>query len=168
MANVERPIEVLNRFSEWVGRCVAFLVVAYAAMLVIEVISRYAFNHPTAWAHELSTYLFGAYFMLGGAYCVLHRSHVTVDVLYSRVPFRMRVIILDSIACIFILLVCTVLVWHGGELAWKSLLEREYTSSMVFRIPMYPRRLIVPLAGVLIGMQALANLVRDIHAAVKR
>jgi len=158
-----KVIKGADKFYEISGKAVAVLVLFFTVMLAIEVISRYAFNHPTVWAHEMTAYLFGSYFMLGGAYGLLHKSHVAVDIAYKRTPLKFRTTILDSLAFVFIILICITLVWHGGQIAWDLLLMGERSSSIVFAIPIYPLRIIIPVSGVLVAVQALIKLVRNFH-----
>jgi len=165
--NWPRVIKILDSvdgFTIRSGKIIAVLIVFLTLMLVIEVIFRYFLNYPTVWAHELSAYLFGCYFMLGGFYGILRNSHVNVELVYTRVPLKYKVILLDCLNFVFIFLVCLTLTWHGGEIAWDSLLAREQSTAVVFSVPVYPLRMVIAVSGALVGIQALAKLIRRFHA----
>ena len=161
MGKFQRIIDYVDRFTDRSGQVIAAILVFLVAMLVIEVVLRYVFNSPTVWAHEMTAYLFGPYFMLGGAYGILHNSHANVEILYNRAPIKFRTIALDTIGLVFVILICIVLVWHGGELAWTSVLKNEHSQGVLFAPPIYPLRMVIPVAGGLLAIQALSKLIRS-------
>jgi TRAP-type mannitol/chloroaromatic compound transport system permease small subunit len=55
-------------------------------VVVYEVVMRYAFNAPTTWGFEATTFLYGVHYMLGLAYCDVYGGHVRVDIFTSRMP----------------------------------------------------------------------------------
>jgi C4-dicarboxylate transporter, DctQ subunit len=68
--------------------CSLFLIVV--AMIGYEVVSRYFFNAPTIWSHELSVTLCAMAFLLGGPYVHQHRSHIVISVAAERFSSRWR------------------------------------------------------------------------------
>jgi len=72
-----RFVDIMN---DRMGKIVSFLVYPVMFVLVYEVIMRYVFNMPTIWAHETSCMLYGAHFVLGGAYALRHDAFVNVEV----------------------------------------------------------------------------------------
>ena len=50
---------------------------------------------------------------------------------------------------------------YGGSLAWDSLARFEHSQS-AWNPPLYPAKLMIPLAALLLLMQGLAKLIRDI------
>ena len=59
-------------------------------MIAYEVVSRYFFNAPTIWSHELSVMLCAAAFLLGGPYVHQHRNHIVISVAAERFSPRWR------------------------------------------------------------------------------
>jgi len=74
-----RSIDTLN---EYVGRCVAWLVLAMVLVTFLVVVLRYGFNFGRIAMQEISTYLHAFVFMLAGAYTLKHNEHVRVDIFY--------------------------------------------------------------------------------------
>lgn len=68
----------------------ATLVAVMLAVICYDVLLRYAFNAPTIWATELSTYLLAGIAFLGLAFAHAERSHVRVDIVLVRLPTPMR------------------------------------------------------------------------------
>ena len=68
--------------------CSFFLIIV--AMIAYEVASRYLFNAPTIWSHELSVMLCAMAFLLGGPYVHQHRSHIIISIAAERFSPRWR------------------------------------------------------------------------------
>ena len=153
-------LRFVDKLNDWVGKVVSFFILVVALVIGYEIVLRYIFNNPTKWAHETSTMFFGAFIILGGAYTLLHGSHVSMDLIYGRLSVRKKAI-LDVITFILFALFCYALIWYGGKTAWKSILLLE-RGSTVWGPPIYPFRLLLPLGAFLLLLQGLAKLVRDI------
>ena len=78
-----RTIRAIDRFSEWSGKAVAWLILPLVFGLTYEAIARYLFNAPTLWAFDLSYMLYGAIFMLGAHYTLLKGAHIRTDMLWD-------------------------------------------------------------------------------------
>jgi len=160
-------MKVIEKVNKIVGKGVSFLIVLIASVIGIEVIARYLFNRPTIWAQEFSTMLFGAYIILGGAYTALHKGHVNMDVIYGRLSPLTKTI-LEIIG--FLLLsgpFLFVLFWKGGEMAMRSLIRLEHSSS-VWSPPLYPLKMTLPIGAFLFLLQILLNLFYETTQIKKR
>jgi TRAP-type C4-dicarboxylate transport system permease small subunit len=62
--------------------CSFFLIVV--AMIAYEVVSRYFFDSPTIWSHEISVMLCASAFLLGGPYVHQQRSHIIISIAAER------------------------------------------------------------------------------------
>ena len=83
-----RIVRVIDRFSEAIGRVVAWLILPMVMSLVWEVFARYFFNAPTIWAYDMTYILYGSFFMLGSAYTLLRGKHIRTDNFYGQWPTR--------------------------------------------------------------------------------
>ena len=164
MHKVERLLGRIDNLNERVGRIVSYLCLLMMAVLMWEIVLRYFFNNPTIWAHETSALLYGTYFVLGGAYVLRHRAHVTMDIIYNRFSVRRRAI-LDLVGSSLFFIFCGLLLWEGGQLAWASLQLREYSETF-WGPPLYPLKMTVPIGGFLILLQGLAKFIRDLNIAI--
>lgn len=82
----------------------AWAIFAAFVITVIEVVSRYVFNSPTFWAHETTTFLIAAVFLIGGPIALARDKHIRVRMFYnSASPKRRRVldIVNSVIALVF-------------------------------------------------------------------
>lgn len=157
-------LKIIDRISEWTGKCTSFIILPGIAILAWEVISRYGLNHPTMWAHGTSQRLFAAYYILGGAYVLRYGDHVNVDILYFRLPTRAKAI-LDCITSVAFFAFCGVLLWKGAGFALTSLAQLE-PDDTPWRAPLYPAKLVIPVGALLILIQGLANFFRNLVIAV--
>jgi len=154
-------VAISDNVNRSVGRVVGFLIVVIMIIIVYEVVSRYVFDAPTSWVHEVSQYIFGAYFMLGGAYTLLQKSHVNVDIIIRRLSLKGRSVI-DIATWVFFFAFAFTMVWFGGDLAWNSFLIRE-KSITYLHLPLYPTKIVICIAGALLLLQGIAKLIRDIR-----
>lgn len=159
MPFIKHFLHTIDAINEWIGNFLSYFLFAFFVLLFIEVILRYFFNSPTVWANELAQMLFGAYAILGGGYILLTGGHVNVDIVYSRFSVRTRAA-LDIATSLLFFLFCGMLLIYGGSLAWDSLSRFEHSQS-AWNPPLYPAKLMIPLAAALLILQGISKLIRD-------
>jgi TRAP-type mannitol/chloroaromatic compound transport system permease small subunit len=164
--SIEKVLTYVDRVSEWVGKATSYLILLLTAVISYEVVLRYGFNAPTIWAQETSTYIFGAFFMLGGAYVMRHEGHVRVDIVYSRLSPRGRAIVDIITFPIFFFLFLGILVMEGTRMAVWSWSIWEHTQSP-WSPPIYPLKTVIPVAALMLFLQGAARYIRDILFLVK-
>src|SRR3970040_830452 len=147
------------RASDWVneltGRIVGFQIVFIVGVVVYEVVMRSVFVRPTLWANETMVYVTAMAYLLGGGDTPLPRPHVIVDVIYQRLLPRTRAR-LDLLTFVFFVIYMLTLIWVGWSFAWESVQQRE-TAGTPWNPPIYPVKLAIPLAGLLVLLQGLAD-----------
>ena len=154
-------IDTLNR---WVARTVSWAVVVIMTATLYEVVMRYVFNAPTKWVFEFNYLLHGPYFLLLGAYTFAVNGHVNVDIVYSKLPLRVRAAV-DIITMPILLYFLFVMLLSGIQFSANSFSFRE-TLSSAWAPPVYPVKMVIPAAALLFILQAAAKLIRDIHALI--
>lgn len=160
MEGTQKILGAIDALSEWTGKAVSFLILGLALVIGYEVVMRYGFNRPTVWVHEFSVMLFGTAMIISGAYVLRHNGHITMDIVYGMLSERTRAI-LDVITYFLLTLpFILVLLWFGGDRAWKSLLTLEQDSTQ-WGPPIYPFRIMLPVGAFLLLLQSLAKLTRD-------
>jgi TRAP-type mannitol/chloroaromatic compound transport system permease small subunit len=160
MTALKTLVSIIDKVNDGVGNLLSYFLFLFFVLLLMEVILRYFFNSPTVWANELAQMLFGAYAILAGGYIMRTGGHVNVDILYSRLSRKSRAG-LDVVTSLLFFLFCAMLLIYGGSLAWDSLSRFEHSQS-AWNPPLYPAKLMIPLAAVLLLLQGLAKLIRDI------
>lgn len=161
MSAINKFITTIDVINDGVGKAASLLVYPMIGVLVWEVFMRYVFNRPTIWAHELSALLYAVFFLLGGAYTLRWNAHINVDVLYLRLSPRQRAM-LDLITGLLFYFFCGVLLWQGGQAAWKSFLRFERAST-VWEPHIWPVKFCIPLAALLMLLQGATKTIKDIY-----
>lgn len=161
---MQKFLKAIDRLNTWFGEITAYFI--YFGMIVIsfEVVMRYFLRAPTLWGTGVAQRIFVLYFFLSGGYVLLRGKHINMDVLYAKLSVRTRAI-LDLITGVLTLGFAACVTWYGSIFAWQSLrmLERDNTA---WQGPLYPFHLAVPVAAVLLLLQAVAKFIRDFSLAI--
>lgn len=160
---MRRLLAVLDAISEYSGRFVAFLSLPLVAVIIMGVVARYIFRAPFLWTHEMMEFTAAFIFALGGAYVLRHHAHVSVDLLHKRLSIRGRAI-MDAVASIFFFIYIFVLSYAGVSFGLKSLMMLE-TSGTPWNPPVYPVKMALGVAFILILLAGVANFIRYLRTA---
>jgi TRAP-type mannitol/chloroaromatic compound transport system permease small subunit len=158
--NAKTFVRSISSVNEWVGKACSLFLVPLVCIMLLEVILRYAFDRPTIWAWDISMMLMALTVVLPGGYLLLKDSHINMDIIVRRLSPKTRAII-DLATSVLFFFVIGLLVWKGGEGAWDSLLSREHLST-VFAPPIYPLKMVWPVAAFLLLLQGVAKFIRDL------
>ena len=136
------------------------LIFVIIGVLLFETIARYIFNVPTIWSVEVSKFLFGAYFILGGGYVLLTGGHVRMDVLYGRWSPR-RQAIMDAALFVFFLIYVVITFWASTQHAITStiMLQRSGTPWHPY---LWPIKIIVAIGFLLMLLQGISQFIKTI------
>ncbi len=83
MTSFIKKIEKISQVATW---CSGLLLFLAAIMIAFEVIMRKAFAYSIGGADELSSYALAISCTWGFSYTLLRKSHIRIDILYSRLP----------------------------------------------------------------------------------
>lgn len=158
MLKIARAITSLNR---WIGRAAAWLILPMFAMLVADVAMRYMVGRPAVWTTELTQLVFGVYAVIGGGYLLVERAHVNVDIYYGHFSRRRKALVDVATSFLFFLFLA-VLLWQGSSMAWDSV-ERLEASQSIWNPQIWPVKLAIPIAGLLLLLQGFVRLASDIR-----
>ena len=156
-----RLITAVNR---WLAGAVSVLVFMMVAVISYEVVARYFFDAPTVWAMELSTLLFGPYFLLAGPYLLHTAGHVNVDILPSRLPKR-TASGLDCLTYGLIVVVSAVFIYQSLPVAMNAYNSGE-TSFTAWNPAIWPVKVLIPVAFFMLLLQALAESIEAARRAL--
>ncbi|MBN9429322.1 MAG: TRAP transporter small permease subunit [Burkholderiales bacterium] len=150
----------IDRVSTWVGRAFAWLVVALTVMISWEVFSRYALNNPHPWVFDAQIMMYGALFMMAGAYTLAHNGHVRGDILYGFFSPRTQALVDLVLYIVFFIPGVIAMVWAGYTYAAESWAINEHSSITADGPPIYPFKTVIPIAGALLLLQGLVEIMR--------
>lgn len=159
MVNV---IKFIDRLTGWFGRAFAWLILLMAFGMGYEVLARYLFNAPTAWAFDMSYILYGTLFMVGGAYTLARNGHVRGDFLYRLWKPRTQAIVDLVLYFIFYFPGITALVIAGTKYAERSWRYLEVSVNSPAGVPVFQFKTMLVVAGILLFLQGIAQVCRCI------
>ncbi|MEM3112289.1 MAG: TRAP transporter small permease subunit [Candidatus Anstonellales archaeon] len=149
-------IQFINSVTEWSGRVLCFLLYPGFLLLAYEVFMRYFVEAPSVWTLGISQRLFAIYYLMAGAYALLYNSHIRMDIIFARFSARTKSIV-DLIFTYPLLFgVCFVLIWHGSQYAWTSILQKELDNT-AFMAPVWPIKIFIPLGGIFLFLQGVSK-----------
>jgi TRAP-type mannitol/chloroaromatic compound transport system permease small subunit len=124
------------------------------------VFARYVLNNPNPWAFDLMIMMYGAAFMMAGAYTLAKNGHVRGDVLYTFFPPRLQAGLDLVLYIVFFIPGVVALVWAGTTYAAESFAIREHSTLTANGPPLYPFKMVIPFAGGLLLLQGVVEIVR--------
>lgn len=149
----------IDRINCLIGKALMYIALVIVGVVVYGVAVRYFVGRADVRSMFLSVWMYGALFVLGGAYTLLEKGHVSVDIIYSRLPAGVKKA-LDLLNLSVIIACCGVILYVNLPIAVQSFQLREVDSSLgvVFAPPIWWFKW-VPVFGVsLMGLQALSLL----------
>lgn len=155
-----RVTAVIDSVSGWTGEFVAYWSIIAVFAYYYEVIARYIFNSPTNWVHEGMFLMFGMQYLISGAFAYREDAHVRVDVLYLHLSDRGKVIT-DIITSIFFFIFTGTLFVTGWIFMMDSIRVWEL-SFTEWAIQYWPVKIAIPLGALLIFLQGISKLIKDI------
>ena len=150
----------IDKFSTWVGQAFSWLIVALTLLVSWEVISRRFFDSPHAFTFDAMIMMYGTLFMMAGAYTLSKNGHVRGDVLYGFFTPRTQAGLDLTLYLLFFIPGIVALVWAGYYFAADSWAIKEHSSVTADGPPLYHFKTVIPLAGALILLQGLVEIVR--------
>ena len=159
-----RILHFIDSLSTWVGKAFAWCIVILTFSTCYEVFVRYVLNAPTVWAFDMSVQMYGALFMMAGAYALSQDAHVRGDVIYRLLPRRTQATIDLILYILFLAPGAIALLYYGYGFASDSWFYKEVSWSSPSRIQIYFFKTLIPVAGALLIVQGLSECLRCIIA----
>jgi len=150
----------IDRFSMAVGHAFAWCVLVLTLGTSYEVFMRYVLNSPTSWAFDMSYILYGALFLMSGAYALSRNAHVRGDVLFRLLKPRVQATIELVLYFIFFYPGVTALIIAGYGYAHDSFGYREVSVNSPVGVPIWQLKALIPIAGTLLFIQGIAQVIR--------
>jgi len=157
---VQRFLLLADHVSTWAGKAFSWLILVLTFGVCVEVVKRYLLNAPTAWSFDADYMLYGTLFMMCGAYTLAQDGHVRGDFLYSSMKPRLQAGLDLALYIIFFLPGIAALAYAGWDFAHASWMIDEHVNDTANGPPVYHFKAIIPIAGALVLLQGLAEIIR--------
>lgn len=157
---MNRYLFMIDRISAWSGKLFAWTVVILTLLVCWDVTMRYILNRPNQWAFDVAYILYGLLFMMAGAYTLSRNGHVRADMVYRTLKPRTQAWFDLVLYVVFFIPGIAALVYAGIEFTQISWAMKEVSSVTSAGVPIYPYKLFIPIAGGLLLLQGIAEIIR--------
>ncbi len=157
---MQKLLLTVDKISTFAGQAFSWLIVLLTLLISWEVFSRYALDNPHAWAFDVMIIMYGSLFMMAGAYTLSKCGHVRGDVLYGFFEPRTQATIDLILYVVFFLPGVFALTYAGYFFAAESWAMNEHSSITSDGPPLYHFKSILPLAGAILFVQGLVEIIR--------
>ena len=151
-----------DHLSTSVGKAFSWLIVILMGGTCYEVFMAKVFNAPTLWNFDFSLQMYGAIFMMAGAYTLSTEAHVRGDVIYRLFPTRVQGSIDLILYFIFFFPGVLALAFYGYDYAAQAWKIKETSWNSPAQIQIYMAKSMIPLAGFLLIIQGVSEVFRSI------
>jgi TRAP-type mannitol/chloroaromatic compound transport system permease small subunit len=152
---------LVDRLNEFVGRWLAWLVLAAVLISAGNAIVRKVFNVSSNAYLEIQWYLFAAVVLLAAGYTLLRQEHVRIDVISGRFSKRTQIWIDIVGICAFLMpfvIVAIKLVWPVVVSKYQS----GEVSGNAGGLVLWPAWVLLPVGLALLGLQGLSELIKRV------
>jgi len=152
---------VIDAINQWLGRRIAWLILAAVLVSAVNAIVRKAFDTSSnAWL-ELQWVLFSMVFLLCSPWTLLANEHIRIDIVNNMLPKRMRDGI-DVIGHAFFLLPLTVVMIVTGIPFFLRSYEINEQSGNAGGLPQWPSKALIMIGFTLLLAQGISELIKRI------
>jgi TRAP-type mannitol/chloroaromatic compound transport system permease small subunit len=155
-----KVVHGVDRLNVFVGKLFGWLILVMVAVILYEVFLRYVLRTPTAWAYDVGYMLYGAIFIMAGAYALSVAAHVRGDVIYRLWSPRVQAVLDLVLYLVFFFPAVIALVYAGYFFAEYSWRIGERSPSGPGGPPVYHFKTLIPLAAGFLVIQGLAEVMR--------
>ena len=152
---------LIDKFSEFLGRWVAWLVLAATLISAGNAVFRKVFHWSSNGLLEIQWYLFSAVFLLGAGYTMLRQEHVKIDVVSGRFSKRTQIWIDIIGICCFLFPFIFIVIEMAMPLVIRAMESGEMSSNSggLIRWPVYA---LLPLGLIFLAMQGVSELIKRV------
>ena len=152
----------IDRLSAAVGKAFGWCIIVLTFGTCYEVFMRYVLHAPTSWAFDMAYCMYGALFIMAGAYTLSRNGHVRGDVIYRLFSVRTQAAIDLLLYILFFFPGFLALLIYGIPYARTSFMIREVSIYSPAGLPIWPLKVLIPLAALFMLIQGLAEVIRCI------
>jgi len=157
----------IDKISGWTGMVAAWIIIPLTFVVIYEVVMRHFFNAPTGWGYDTLWMLYSAQFLMGGAYTLLKKGHIRIDIVYNTLSPRGKLFFDAMIYAVVFLPLMILFTCAGVRFAAEAWATNEKLSTTNWFFPSGPIKTIIPIAFFLLSLQSLAELIRNISTILK-
>jgi TRAP-type mannitol/chloroaromatic compound transport system permease small subunit len=157
---MEQFIKFADNLSTSMGKAFSWCVVILMGGTCYEVFMAYVLNKPTLWNFDFSLQMYGAIFMMAGAYTLSTEAHVRGDVIYRLFQPKNQAKIDLVLYILFFFPGVIALAFYGYDYAAQAWKIGETSWNSPAQIQIYMAKSLIPLSGTLLIIQGISEVFR--------
>lgn len=150
----------VDRLNAFIGKTFAWCIVILMLAITYEVFRRYVLHDPTTWAYDVSLMLYGALFMMAGAYTLSRNGHVRGDFIYRKWTPRTQAKIDLVLYFLFYFPGILALIYSGWNYFQLAYMLNEHSAFSPDGPVIWPFKALIPITGVMMLLQGVVEVVR--------
>lgn len=163
MTNWLRLSRAIDALNAHVGRIVSWLILVMTVVSALNAVSRKFFNVSSNAFLEVQWYLFAAVFLLAAGDTLLRNGHVRIDIIFARLPIRVRLLIEFAATLLFLLPFAFLVLRYGWPYFVDSVINRE-VSLNAGGLTVWPAKLLIPAGFLLLMLQGVSQMIKTAGA----
>lgn len=149
----------LDRFLGW---AVIILMGAITLNVLWQVFTRFILGDPSSFTDELARFMLIWVGLLGAAYVMGQRGHLAIDLLASKLPPRIALVLDGFILGVVLLFAIGVMTIGGGHLVYLTFTLEQISAAL--NVSLAYVYVVVPISGLMIAFYAAVFLLDVIRA----
>lgn len=155
-------MKIIDNITKYVAYLTAFILTLLVLLVVFDATSRYLFSSGSTALQELEWHFFDVVILLSIAYTLKNNAHVRVDIFYDKFSPKLKAFIDIMTALVFIFPLSFLIIYIGVGFVELSFTQHEASSDPGGLAYRWLVKSLMPLAFMLLSLQAFSELINDI------
>ena len=156
-------MKFIDTITKYTAYLTAFILALLVLLVVYDATSRYLFSEGSTALQELEWHFFDVVILLSIAYTLHQNAHVRVDIVYDRFSPKTQALINILSFILFILPLSGLIIYIGIDFVQMSYVQNEASSDPGGLPYRWIVKSLMPLAFVLLALQAIKELVGEVQ-----
>jgi len=156
-------LKSIDNITKYISYFTAIILAFLVVLVVFDATSRYLFSEGSTALQELEWHFFDVVILLSIAYTLRNNAHVRVDIFYEKFSPKTKAVVNIISFLLFVLPLSFLIVYIGIGFVELSFVQHEASSDPGGLKYRWIVKSLMPLAFVLLALQAIKELVKDIQ-----
>ena len=156
-------MKFIDNITKYTAYLTAFILAILVFLIVYDATARYLFSEGSTALQELEWHFFDVVILLSIAYTLRNNAHVRVDIFYEKFSLKTKALINIISFLLFVLPLSFLIIYIGIYFVEMSYIQHEASSDPGGLKYRWIVKSLMPLAFILLALQALKELVSDIQ-----
>ncbi|RLB74100.1 MAG: TRAP transporter small permease [Deltaproteobacteria bacterium] len=156
-------VKYVDAISIKIGRATMYLIFVMIGVLLLGALTRNVLHMPLSWTVEMAQFIITAYYIAGGAYSMILREHVRMDLIYDHLSEKNRAR-MDLVTTFFLLFYLLVMLF-GAVSSTMYAIEYGQRNFSQWNPSMIPIKVIMVAGIVLMILESISFFFKDLAIA---